>query len=134
MNEERMTRVQDLMSANVHFIDGLATVEEAMSIMREQGVNSLAVTRRDSDDEIGLVLISDIAAKVSVPNRSPGRVNVYEIMTKPTLTLSPEMLARYAIRLLVRFDVSRALVVDSSRNPVGIVTLRDLVLGRVSSA
>ena len=40
------------------------------------------------------------------------------------------MLARYAVRLLVRFDISRAVVVDRDRNPLGIVTMRDLVLGR----
>ena len=39
------------------------------------------------------------------------------------------MQARYAVRLLVRFGVSRAVVVDHDRSPVGITTLRDLVLG-----
>ena len=50
-------------------------------------------------------------------------------MSKPVWTLPPDMLARYAVRLLTRFDVSRAVVVDQDRNPVGMVTLRDLVLG-----
>jgi CBS domain-containing protein len=39
------------------------------------------------------------------------------------------MIARYAVRLLVRFAISRALVVDQQRNPLGMVTLRDLVIG-----
>ena len=39
------------------------------------------------------------------------------------------MLARYAVRLLVQFGVSRALVIDDDGNPLGLVTLRDLVLG-----
>lgn len=128
MNEGQAVRVQDLMSTEIHSIDGMATVAEAMALMKEHGVSSLAVNQRNNDDEIGLILVSDIAAKVSVLNRSPDRVNVYEIMTKPTLTLPDHMLARYAIRLLVRFDISRALVLDSGRNAVGIVTLRDLVL------
>jgi CBS domain-containing protein len=38
------------------------------------------------------------------------------------------MRTEYAVRLLVRFKLSRALVVDHSRTPVGIVTLRDMVL------
>ena len=49
-------------------------------------------------------------------------------MSKPVLTLPVDMQAKYAVRLLVRFCVSRALVVDNARAPVGIVTLRDLVL------
>ena len=60
---------------------------------------------------------------------APQRVNVYEIMSKPVLTVPTEMLARYAVRMLVRFAISRALVVDQQRNPLGMVTLRDLVIG-----
>ena len=63
------------------------------------------------------------------PNRSPDRVNVYEIMSKPVWTVTPDMQARYAARLLVRFEISRAVVVDRDRNPIGMVTLRDLTLG-----
>ncbi|MCY4366441.1 MAG: CBS domain-containing protein [Chloroflexi bacterium] len=129
MNAGKAVRVRDLMATDIRSVDGMATVADAISMMKEHGVSSLAVNRRDEDDEIGLVLISDIASKVTVPDRSPDRVNVYEIMSKPAITVSEEMLARYAIRLLVRFDISRAMVLDAGRNPVGIVTLRDLVLG-----
>ena len=129
MNRPRQTRVEDVMTAEVHSIDGLATVSEAIALMQRHSVSSLVVNRRDDTDEIGMVVVSDIARNVIAPNRSPDRVNVYEIMSKPVLTLPSEMLARYAVRLLVRFDISRAAVVDYDRNPVGIVTLRDLVLG-----
>ena len=117
------------MIATLHSIDGLATVAEAMDLMRQHRVNALAVNRRNADDELGLVAISDIAREVVAWDRAPDRVNVYEIMTKPALTLPPDMLVRYAVRLLVRNETSRALVVDQERNPLGIVTLRDMVLG-----
>ncbi len=129
MNEERVLRVEDVMSTNLHSIQGLATVSEAVAIMREHGINSLVVSRRDADDEAGLVSLTDVAGKVLAQNRSPDRVNVYEIMSKPAVTLPPRMQVRYAARLLVQLDISRALVVDVDRNPIGIVTLRDLVLG-----
>ena len=122
-------RVGDVMVTEIISIDGLATVSDAMALMRRHNVNSLVVNRRDEDDEIGLVLVSDIARRVIAPNRSSDRVNVYEIMSKPIWTVPPDMLARYAVRLLVRFDISRAVVVDNDRNPIGIVTLRDLTLG-----
>ena len=122
-------RVGDVMVTEIISIDGLATVSDAMALMRRHNVNSLVVNRRDEDDEIGLVLVSDIARHVIAPNRSSERVNVYEIMSKPVWTVPPDMLARYAVRLLARFEVSRAVVVDHDRNPIGIVTLRDLTLG-----
>ena len=131
MKTRSVLRVSDVMRTEVHAIDGLATVAEAMSLMRRSHVSSLVVPRRDADDEFGLILVSDIAGKVIAENRAPERVNVYEVMSKPVLTLPSEMQARYAVRLLVRFGISRAVVVDHDRNPVGIATLRDLVLDHV---
>ena len=129
MSEERALRVEDVMSSSLHSIEGLSTVSDAIAIMRERGINALAVNRRSPDDEPGLLLLPDIAAQVLAPNRSPERVNVYEIMVKPALTLPPRMLVRYAVRLLVRLEASRALVVNSDGDPIAMVTLRDLVLG-----
>ena len=124
-----MIKVGDVMAVEFPRIDGLATVAEAMSLMRRHGVDALVVNRRDHSDEAGLLLLSDIAGEVIGRNRSPERVNVYEIMNKPALTLPADMLARYAVRLLTRFQVSHAVVVDPDRNAVGLVTVRNLVLG-----
>ena len=128
MSSKPELKVSDVMVAEIISINGLATVSDAMTLMRQHNVNSLVVDRRDEDDEIGLVLVSDIARRVIAPNRSADRVNVYEIMSKPVWTVSPDMLARYAVRLLTRFSISRAVVVDHDRNPIGIVTLSDLTL------
>lgn len=131
MNEKRIIRVADLMGSKLYTIDRLATVAEAMALMKHHDVSSLAVDRRDEDDEFGLLVVADIAREVIARNRAPERVNVYEIMSKPVLTLPSAMLARYAVRLLVRFELSRAVVVDYERTPLGMVTLRDLVLSHV---
>ena len=129
MSTQRPTKVGDIMAVEFPSIDGLATVAEAMALMKQRGVDALVVNRRDATDEAGLVLLSDIAGEVIGRNRAPERVNVYEIMNKPALTLPADMLARYAVRLLTRFQVSYAVVVDPDRNPVGLVTVRNLVLG-----
>ncbi len=120
--------VSEAMTAAVRTIDATATVKDAIQMMREHALSSLAVERRDEHDEYGLLVISDVAREVIAKNRSAERVNVYEIMSKPVLTLPADMKIKYAVRLLVRFNLSRALVVDSGRRPVGIVTLRDMVL------
>ena len=134
MSARGLTRVGDVMAPELHSIDGLATVADAMALMKRHDVDSLAVNRRDETDELGMVMVSDIARHVIARNRSPERVSVYEIMSKPVLTLPPDMLARYAVRLLVRFEISRAIVVDHQRDPVGFVTLHDLVLGGQTAA
>ena len=131
MSGRRPIRVGDFMFSELHTVEGLATVAEAMALMKRHGVSSLAVNRRDEDDEFGIVVVSDIAREVIAKNRAPERVHVYEVMSKPVLTLPADMQARYAVRLLVRFDLSRAVVVDHERRPLGIVDLHDLVLGHV---
>lgn len=128
MSDKVVIRVEDLMTDKVVTIDGMATVSEAMEAMRQHRVSSLIVDRRDDHDEYGMLVVSDIAKEVIVPGRSPDRVNVYEIMSKPVLTLHREMNIKYAARLLVQFSLSRGIIVDGTRTPLGIVTLRDMVL------
>ena len=129
MKESSSLTVGDLMVEELHTIDGLATVADAMALMKRHQVSSLVVNRRNENDELGLVVVADIARGVIADNRAPERVNVYEIMSKPLLTLREDMLAKYAVRMLVRFELSRAVVVDHDRKPIGMVTLRDLIMG-----
>lgn len=128
MSENAQVTVAQAMTTEVRTVDAMASVAEAIRMMREAGVSSLAVERRDEHDEFGLLVIADIAREVIARNRSAERVNVYEVMSKPVLTLPADMQIKYAVRLLVRFDLSRALVVGADRRPLGIVTMRDMVL------
>jgi len=128
MTEKQITRVMDVMTKDVIMVEPTATVSEALRLMRENRTSSVVVERRNDADEFGLVVVTDIAKGVLGKDLSPDRVNVYEIMSKPVLTLAAEMNVVYAVRMLVRFKLTRAMVVDHERNPLGIVTLRDMVL------
>jgi CBS domain-containing protein len=128
MTDKIHVPVNEIMARTVYKVDGLATVREAITKLVEYGVSSLVVDRRGDQDEYGMIHVSDIASKVIADNLSPDRVQVFEIMAKPVLTVPAEMNIRYAIRHLVEFNRSRAAVVDHQRELVGIVTLRDMVL------
>jgi CBS domain-containing protein len=108
-------------------VDGMDTVALALERMRHVETKSLIVRKRHADDEYGVVLISDIARLVLAKDRAPDRVNIYEIMSKPVITVSPDMDIRYCARLFARFDLSRAPVVEAG-DVVGIVSLTDLVM------
>lgn len=131
MSEKSYIKVSDIMTTTIKTIDATATVADAIQVMCDAGVSSLVAERRDESDEYGLIVVSDIAKHVIAENRSPDRVNVYEVMSKPVLTVAADMNIRYAVRLLVQFGLSRALVVDENRTPVGLATLRDMVLRHV---
>ena len=108
---------------------GVTTSTITVPLVTALGVGLASTIRgRNADDEFGLLVVTDIAREVLGKGRSPDRVNVYEAMSKPILTLSAEMNVVYAVRMLTRFQLTRALVVDHDRNPLGMVTLRDMVL------
>ena len=126
MSEIKYVPVKDVMTPSVETIEGMATVREAVDAMRSKDVSLLIVNRRDANDEYGLISISVIAKEVVEPNRAPDRTQVYEVMLKPVLSLDAGMNIRYAIRLLDRYNLSRALVVENGQ-AVGVVTLWDMV-------
>jgi predicted transcriptional regulator len=120
--------VRDVMRENVTFVDGRMDVMEAMRIMKRVGATSLIVEKRHPNDEYGMVLFSDIAKQVIAKDRAPERVNVYEIMAKPVISVRPEMNIRYCARLFERCGISHAPVIDQTK-VIGIVSYYLLVLG-----
>ncbi|MGZ9033998.1 MAG: CBS domain-containing protein, partial [Rhodospirillales bacterium] len=51
-----LVRVGDVMSPMVRMIALTASVAEALEAMRDAGVSSLVVERRDDNDEFGLIV------------------------------------------------------------------------------
>ena len=127
MTEHQYIKVRETMTESPRIIDGLATVREAIDLMRENSVSSLVIDRRHEGDEYGVLSVHDIARKVIAVDRSAERTSVYEIMSKPAMMVDADMDIKYAIRILTRFQLNRALVTEHG-NMVGIVTLRDMTI------
>ena len=127
MSENELVRVRDVMKSDFDMIDGKMTVEDALKTMKHVETKSLIVDKRHEDDEYGMVLLSDIAKRVLARDRSPKRVNVYEIMSKPVISVRPEMDIRYCARMFEKFGLSRAPVIDNGEI-VGVVSFTDMVL------
>ncbi|MCG7588649.1 CBS domain-containing protein [Photobacterium sp. OFAV2-7] len=127
MSAEKVVRVRDVMMNTYAIVEGLTTVAEAVEIAKQRQVKALIVNKRHDDDEYGIVLMNDIAKKVLAINRSPQRTNVYEIMTKPALSVSATMDVRYCARLFERFGISRAPVIENGQ-VLGMVSYNNIVL------
>ena len=127
MSDKAIVRVREAMTERFDVIDGMASISEALRLMRDSGAECLIVDKRNPDDEYGMLLISDVARHVLGQDRSPQRVNVYEVMAKPVIAVDPEMDIRYCARLFTRFDLTRAPVIAGGK-VVGIVSFTDLVL------
>ncbi len=127
MSHHELIRVRDVMAATYIIVDGLITVHEGITLARKSEVKALVVKKRDEDDEYGIVLMNDIAKKVLAKNRSPQRTNLYEIMTKPALSVDPNMNVKYCARLFERFDISRAPVIENGE-VIGMVSYNNIVI------
>ena len=127
MSNRNWGLVRDCMRTDITEIDGTMDVLSALKTMKKVGATSLIVKRRDEKDEHGLLLFSDIAKEVIAKDRAPERVNVYEVMAKPVLSVRPDMQIRYCARLFDNFGISHATVVENDKI-VGIVSYYLLVL------
>ena len=127
MNQHKVIRVRDVMANTYVMVDGVTTVKEGIRLARQHAVKALIVNKRHDDDEYGIVLMNDIAKKVLAQNRSVERTNIYEIMTKPALSVAPDMHVKYCARLFERFGVSRAPVIEDGK-VIGMVSYNNIVL------
>jgi predicted transcriptional regulator len=127
MKQHKLIRVINVMANAYVMVDGVTTVKEGIRLARQHEVKALIVNKRHDDDEYGIVLMNDIAKKVLAQNRSVERTNIYEIMTKPALSVAPDMNVKYCARLFEHFGVSRAPVIKDG-NVIGMVSYNNIVL------
>lgn len=127
MNDRSIVRSRDIMNDQFIEIDGLSTVREAIELMARNKASLMIVNKRNSNDEYGIVQLSDIAKKVLAKDRSPDRVNIYEIMSKPVISVAPDMDVRYCSRLFDQFGLASAPVIENDK-VLGIISYNELVL------
>jgi predicted transcriptional regulator len=127
MSINQSVRVRDVMTGNYELVDGLMMTDQALARMKETGAVVLIVDKRNENDEYGIVLLSDIAREVLAVSRAPERVNIYEIMSKPVVSVDPDMDIRYCARLFNKLDFSYAPVIEQGKL-LGIIGYADMLL------
>lgn len=118
---------REVMRVDIFEIEGQATVTDAIRVFNENRVRLLVIKKRDEFDAYGVVLLSDVVKKVLAKDRAPDRVNLYEIMSKPIVSVEPNMDVRYCARLLSQFSLSHTLVVESGK-VIGMIGYKELLV------
>ena len=125
LTDVRFAKAKDVMTKGYVSIDGSATVAEAVKLMREEKVPCLIVDRRTPEDAWGIVTKQDVVTKVVDPGKHSSEVHVYEIMSKPMITVAPGLLLKYCARLFRVTGVRRAPVFDG-KAIVGTLSFGDI--------
>jgi CBS domain-containing protein len=118
-------KASDIMTTDVVTIRGSATVAEAVKVLKEKGLRALIVSRRTDEDAYGMLTETDIAYKVAAYGKDPKNVRVYEIMTKPCITVNPDLGVEYVARLFANTGIRRAPVIKEKL--LGIVSISDII-------
>ena len=124
---QKIIRVKDVMKTEFSTIESAATISDALKLMKTAKTSVLIVNKRNEDDEWGMLTSGDIARHVLAKNRAPERVNVYEVMLCPVISVRPQMDIRHCSRLFSNYNLVRAPVIENEQI-VGVISPNSLVL------
>jgi signal-transduction protein with cAMP-binding, CBS, and nucleotidyltransferase domain len=124
--QRKIIKARDVMHEKHLELDGMATIKQALDVMKSEKSDVVIVRKRNEHDAFGILLLSDIAKKVLAKDRPSDRVNVYEIMSKPVIPVDPDMDVRYCARLFDSFGLSSAPVIEDGQ-VIGVISYKELV-------
>jgi CBS domain-containing protein len=121
----------DLECANVN-----APVTEVARRMRDRNIGFMPVC---SDDGMvsGAITDRDLALRVLADDRAPETTRVGDVMSPGIVACSADWSLTDAEMLMSKHKVSRIVVLDGGRRPIGVVSLSDVAeveTGRTASA
>lgn len=122
-----MLRVKHLLAAKgkeIWTVEAEDPVLEAIQLLADKHIGALPVMRNGT--LVGIVSERDYARKVILLGRSSAETPVWEIMSAPVTTVSPEDTVHHCMELVTERRVRHLPVVDQDRL-VAIVSIGDLV-------
>ena len=122
-----MLRVKHLLARKgqeVWSVDSEEPVLEAIQIMADRHVGALPVLR--NDELVGVISERDYARKVVLLGRSSAETPVWQIMSAPVMTVSPDDTSQTCMMLMTERKFRHLPVVDSGR-VVGMLSVGDLI-------
>jgi CBS domain-containing protein len=122
-----MVRVKQLLGRKGHevwSVDAEQPVLEAIQTMAEKHVGALPVVR--DGELVGVISERDYARKVILLGRSSAETPVWQIMSSPVVTVSPDDDVRQCMQLMTERRIRHLPVLQAGRM-VGVISIGDLV-------
>ena len=119
--------VKDIMSKeNLAIVSPMASVRDALKMMKNNKIKSLIVDKVRPSDAYGLLTYKNILFSIISNDEDIDLLRVYDIYTKPAYQVSQELDSKYAVELMVKSNVKRLLVIDNNQIK-GILTMTDMM-------
>jgi CBS domain-containing protein len=122
-----MLRVRHLLTQKdpaIWSIDPEAPVLEAIQLMADKRIGALPVVQ--ADKLVGIVSERDYARKVILLGRSSSDTPVWQIMSTPVITVTPEEDVHRCMEIMTERRIRHLPVVERGKM-VGIISIGDLV-------
>lgn len=107
-------------------ISPMATVREALKIMRESQVRSIIVEKNGENGAFGLLTFKNILQSIVAEDGDIDLLNVYDIASMPAISVSAKLNVQYASKMMVTSSIKRLLVIDNNQLK-GILTMTDII-------
>jgi CBS domain-containing protein len=122
-----MVRVRQLLGRKGHevwTVDAEEPVLEAIQLMADRHVGALPVTR--GGELVGVISERDYARKVILLGRSSAETPIWQIMSSPVVTVTPDQDVRECMQLMTQQRIRHLPVMQDGRM-VGVISIGDLV-------
>lgn len=119
-------KIREVMTTGVEFINGDASVKDAMKRMLEHRITSLLVEKEDKGDQYGIITRKDILDRVIAREKNPNTIKVRDIMTKPVITVNPETDIIEIAKLMAEKNIRR-FPVEENGKLIGLISNSDIL-------
>lgn len=116
--------VKDIMSHEVHFVDGKTTLQEAAEKMKELDVGELPIVI--GSEAVGVITDRDMVIRGVAHGHIPESASVVEAMTEGVIACKEEDDIEKAARIMSSHQIRRLPVMDADGKMTGMVSLGDL--------
>jgi len=107
-------------------VSPMATVREALQLMRDNSVRSVIVEKTTPEGAYGLVTFKNILQSIVAEDGDIDLLNVYDIAVIPAISLSRKLDIKYAAKMMVSKSIKRLLIIDNNEL-YGILTMTDII-------
>jgi CBS domain-containing protein len=119
-----LMKVKDVMVEDVKTMSSGESILKATEMMNDSEIGCVIVTEKGKP--VGIVTERDILNKVVFNRRNPAETKLKDVMSKPLVTVDPQVKITEAVQVMIRKKIKK-LVVAKGDDLLGILSLTDLI-------